>query len=67
MMQEYGISYDSLSLETKDWLNDCKDFEDSMAELNKMQKESEEREEAKKTLLKKRDGNKYKLLYKSNK
>lgn len=60
-MKEFGISYDSLSLATKEWLEDCKDFDDSMEELNKIRKEKEEN----KKVIKKHDPNKYKLFYDS--
>lgn len=59
-MQQNNISMDELSLTATRWLEECKEHEDMMRELEEMKKK---REEKRKNDLKKTDMNKYKLFY----
>ncbi len=60
LMQERGISYDSLSPTAKNWIEDCRDDHILMNELEDTRKK---REENKKQSLKNSNPNKYKLFY----
>lgn len=59
LMQEHDISYDSLPYSTKDWLEQCEKYDNSMTELMEIQRKNEE---DKKENLKKDNPNKYKLF-----
>jgi hypothetical protein len=60
LMQEHGVSYDGLSSTTRIWLQDCEEHDALIADLNKKQKEKEEK---KKMALLKSDPNKHRLFY----
>jgi hypothetical protein len=60
LMQERGITYDSLSSTARNWVEECRDDHLLMNELEETQKK---REENKKQLLKNANPNKYKLFY----
>jgi hypothetical protein len=64
LLEEKGISYDSLSPTTKDWLEECEEHDNLMTELEETRKKREENE---KQTLKNSNPNKYKLLYGSKK